>query len=99
MRWNYIFNCGFFIGKHKYYNSISKVKSDEENSRLKSLLANLNVEYFDTRKMVCNSVKARCNIFNSNKKTLLYDDNNHWSFNGEQYFGNLISNKLFPELY
>ena len=84
---------------NKYYNSISKVETDEENSRLESLLNSLNVEYFDTRKMVCNPVKTECDIFNLNKKTLLYDDDNHWSFSGEQYFGSLISKKLFPELY
>jgi hypothetical protein len=49
--------------------------------------------------MVCNPVKTECDIFNLNKKTLLYDDDNHWSFSGEQYFGSLISKKLFPELY
>lgn len=74
-------------------------KLKEENQLLKKVVENLNVEYIDILSLTCDNKIKSCNVFKGNNGILLYDNDNHWSFEGEKFFGNLLGKKIFPHLY
>ena len=60
---------------------------------LKDMADNLNIKFLERFSFVCNKLKRSCLMANA-EGSLLYRDDNHWSVNGQKYFGSLLVNEM-----
>ena len=74
----------------KNLNYVAKIKKSPKvevlNNKIKKITKILNVEYFDRTKLVCQT--DDCTVIDGNK--LLYLDSDHWSIDGEIFFGHRL---------
>ena len=82
----------------KNLNRVAYLKRDVEldalNQRIKEVTEILNVEYFDRTQLVCQSDK--CTVIDNNR--LLFLDSDHWSKDGEIFFGHRLYEYGFLDL-
>jgi peptidoglycan/LPS O-acetylase OafA/YrhL len=79
------------------YELIERQKLISYNSIIKTA-KELEVNYYDILLKVCNDKARSCEVLNSSNE-LLYRDDNHWTFEGWEFYGSLMSDILIsPQL-
>lgn len=65
------------------------------NAKLEKKLNNMNIQYLDKSKLICNDLKKVCNIFNKNNYKFNIFDGSHWTLSGAAYYGKKIDFSIF----
>lgn len=67
---------------------LNRSKRSYINELVREAAHNVGAQYFDFYSLLCSNQKRECLVTDS-QGNLLYDDDNHWTFAGEKYFGKL----------
>lgn len=84
---------------NNFFFSSGYKRLSEENERLRVLVESSDVKYLDVLNVTCSEKSKSCYIFNSKSDVLFYEDDNHWSYEGEKLYGDLLGKKIMPKLY
>ena len=79
-----------------YYLNRSK-DSESINNRLKIISKNLNTNFFNLDKFLCEDVIKRCKVITDNKKHIMFDVTGHMELLGSKYLFKII-HKDFMEI-
>lgn len=66
------------------------------NETIRNAASSKDVEYYDVISQVCRDDLQECNIL-SPKGEILYQNDNHWTHEGEQYFGAIVADVLMKQ--
>lgn len=67
------------------------------NVKLERKLNNMNIEYLDKKKLICNEKEEVCNIFSKDKNKFHIFDGSHWTLYGARYYGKKIDLSIFEQ--
>lgn len=67
---------------------LNRSKRSYINELVREAAHNVKATYFDFYSLLCNNATKKC-LATDEQGNLLYDDDNHWTFAGEKYFGKL----------
>jgi peptidoglycan/LPS O-acetylase OafA/YrhL len=67
------------------------------DAKLARIANEIGLGFVSRRELVCQHADSKCSIVDSNN-VLLYRDDNHWSYEGEQYFGSRFVEKVINNL-
>lgn len=97
----FLFNAIYRLGLNESLNvSQYGFRSDgaeEMDRKLQEIAHELELLFVNRRDLVCDQVHSTCEVFNS-FGNLNYRDDNHWSFEGEAYFGTKFVKKIITVL-